>query len=796
MTVVPLFKSYFKLAIRHSWRNKWAVLINVVGLGMALSMCIFLYMIYAFNIEFDTAYEGTEDVYRLHSFTMENGVERRNEMSPMALDNALRNNVGGINELATYYAVRTSIKTDDDYFAERVAFVSTEFLDMFETPLWYGSFAPFGEQPVAYLSRDLAKKYFGDEIALDRTLSIYLGGSNKREVVVAGVFERLPPNRSFDTEIVVHYSEYSEAYNIDANDWKNHRYLAHYMRTSPEQLADIETQINRYIPQQNEGHEERKITRFELVPFLSPTVANHTLWRSYVTSRLRPEVYFIFSTLIGMVFLIACFNLANTSMAMTSNRLKEIGIRKTLGSRSKQILVQFLFEMGVICSLAFVLAIALANTTSQAILGLFGATFVLQDIDLTGVILFTLIFLTFTTLVAGLLPALYAWRFQPIAIMRKSVRLKGVNWLNKTLTVGQFAFSIAVLTAGVTFSQNKVFLDNIPLGYDEEGIYVIELQERKQFGPLKQQVDQIPGVQTAGTSDNIGAWNDGSPATLKIDTATYEVSNYVVGEDYLDLLSVEIVTGRSFIKGSKNDQSNSVLVNQEFARKYFEGNSPVNEVITVSNDRKTIVGVTRDIIKDVYEDAVESPSIISMGPDTVMRYLVIKTASSDIPTLEANLKTIWSDLYDLPYQGRSQGDLAVGNAKKDSDNLQKIFLTMALLGGFLSLAGIFALAKLNVARRLKEITIRKVLGATVKELLVAINRSFAITLAASLVTGSALGFLVSQTVLSLIYKHHVPVTPLTSLSNGALIVIFSVLMITLAVYVPARTNPVQGLREE
>ena len=208
------------------------------------------------------------------------------------------------------------------------------------------------------------------------------------------------------------------------NDWSNSRYVSHYIKADPSQLKRIEESINEYVPLQDEDREDLKISSYELVPFLSPLVSEADLWMNNTNARLRPMVHIIFTVLVSMVFLIACFNLANTSMAMIAKRLKEIGIRKTLGSESKQILMQYLFEMGIISFFAFIIAISMANFTSNSIMGLFNETFLVRDIDLTHVILFIIGFLIFTTIVAGLLPALYAWKFQPIAIMRRSVRLK------------------------------------------------------------------------------------------------------------------------------------------------------------------------------------------------------------------------------------------------------------------------------------------------------------------------------------------------------------------------------------
>ncbi len=795
--MLSLFKSYFKLALRHSWKNKWSVLINVGGLGLALSMCVFLYLIYAYNIEFDTFYKNTENIYRLHSMTFENGAERRNETAPFALESKLRNDISGIDAVSSYSGRTLDVKVGNEFFSEYVGIASTDLLEMFEMPLWYGSFEGFGEQPLVYLGESRAKKYFGDEVALGKTLTLYFGTGNKIDVTVGGVFEKIPLNSSFDFAMLINQKEYMQGREIDPNDWSNKRYEGLYIKADASRLEQISSEINGFVPLQNEGHEERKVRRFELVPFLSPLVANHTLHRSYVTSRLRPQVYIIFTVLIAMIFLTACFNLANTSMAMIATRLKEIGIRKTLGSGSRQILVQFLFEMGIISALAFIVALLMANTTSDMILGLFTASFLLQDADLTGIILFVMGFLILTTIVAGLLPALYAWKFQPVSIMRKAVKLKGVNWLNRSLTVAQYSFSIAVLAAGITFSQNSDFLKDMHLGYDDDNMIDLNLGDAEYYDVIKQEVDQIPGVTTAGTFNHVGVFGRWSSLKiLQIDTLTEEVRHYAVGPGYLDLMDVGVVGGRGFIEGSEADQRETVLVSQSFADRYFGTEEPIGQLIRIGGDRKRIIGIVADIIDDVYEDSELRPSVFALTTDENIRHLVVKVNSGQVEAVNEKLKEIWSTHLDKPYAGGLQEELALGQAGRDSRNLQKIFIAMAILGGFLSIVGIFSLAKLNVAKRIKEISVRKVLGASLKELLYTINRSFVIVLSIALIVGSALGYLISDGVLGLIYKYYIDVSAMTVSISGIFIVILSLITITSAIVAPANANPVVGLREE
>ena len=796
MTQLPLFKSYFKLALRHSWKNKWSVMINVVGLGLALSMCVFVYSIFAYNIEFDDFYDKTEDVYRIYGMTMDNGQERVNDFTPLPFLSVLNNDLAGVKQTSAFMDRSMSVKKGGDYFEEVIGVVTENFFEMFDIPLWYGSFADFGEEPIVFLTKPTAKRYFGNEVALGEKLSIYLDNENKLEVTVGGVFERVPLNSSFNFDILLSLGNYTRARQLETNSWDEFTYVSQYVRTTPDQVDFIESKLSEFLPRQNETHAAFKMTRLELVPFKSAIHNDRNIYRNNANTRLDYSIHIIFTVLAGMVFLIACFNLANTSMAMIAKRLKEIGIRKTIGSENRQILLQFLLEMGIVCALAFIIALSMINWTSSSIMSLFGETFLIKDIDLTGVILFVGGFLIFTTLVAGLLPALYAWKFQPVEIMRKDVKLKGIGWLNKGLTVAQFSFSIAVLSAAITFSQNLSFLDNLNLGYENEQIYVLDLGQASEYKEVKQRVDQIAGVHTAGTFHHIQNYGRSSwRSEVQVDTSIHEIRSYTISNDYVPIMEIPIISGRNFRGGSVADED-AILVNQEFAERFFKDQEALNQVVKIGEGRKTIIGIFPNLIDDVYIDSEEVPVILHYRVADQFRFLIAKVNHASKQEVEAQIKTIWNDLVDRPFDGSWQKDLAFGSAVRDTDNLKQIFLAMAILGGFLSIVGIFSLAKLNIAKRIKEISIRKVLGSTMKGLILTINKSFFIVLAIALVAGGALGFLVSGMVLQMIYRIYVDITPVTSIAAGTFVILLSVIVLTASTLTPARSNPVLGLREE
>lgn len=794
--MTSLFKSYFKLALRNSWKNKGPVTINIAGLGLALSMCIFVYMLHAYNMEFDSFYKDTEDVYRLNAITEQRGEETRNEFSPTALDYKLRNEISGIEQASSYFFQRLKIKKDNDFFLETVGIASTDFPEMFDLPLWYGSFAEFGKLPRVYLTKPVAIKYFGSKVALGEKLTLSISNGRKLEVVVGGVLEEIPLNTTFRFGVLMNQGDYMRTLGLDPDDWSGDRFTGQYVKLSPSGKNRVVAALNSNIPLQNESNKLVKIKRFELIPFADPFPSDLIEGVSYVNRRFRPEALIIFTTLALIVFLTACFNLANTSIALIAKRLKEIGIRKTLGSGSRQILVQFLLEMGIVSFLAFVIAISTANLTSNAIMGLFGGNLALQDVDLSGVILFVIGFLLFTTLVAGLLPALYAWKFQPVAIMRKSVKLKGVNWLNKVLTVSQYSFSIIVLMTGITFWQNSNFLDELDLGYETEGIINLPV-DNQYFEALRQEIDQVSGVATAGAANHLGDFGRYSKKAqfqLLSDTTSHTVRFNGVGQRYLEVMEVEIISGRGFIEEVGSDQD-KILVSKTLADQFFKDQDAVNQVVKINGERKTIVGITADIIDDVVKAAQLLPTVIALSDKTQHEHLVVKVTGGNLDEVESRLKTIWNEHVDEPYTGVRQKDFALGAPGQDSKSLQKIFMAMAVLSGFLSIVGIFSLAQLNVAKRVKEISIRKVLGASLRELLFTINKSFTLMLVTASLLGSALGYLVSGQVLGLIYKYHVEPSILVSLLCGVLTILFSMIVVSNVVRVPANSNLVNGLRD-
>lgn len=789
-----LFQSYFRLALRNAWKNKGPVSINVVGLGLAVGFMITVYTIVAYNLEFDQFYKENKDYHRLHSIRKEHSRSLRYELAPLAVAHYLNENVSAVDAVITFDDRTTTVKHNLDYFKEDIAYASENFTDHFSFSFIDGSREALKTPNTIILTRALSEKYFDDLSPIGKTLTLFVENNQKIEAIVGGVIERMPLNSSFQFDILISQKSILNATGKSISDWKESPKVGIYFKSDqPEQvMSQLETARRTH----NEIDPSWYISQFDVMDFHDDRIADHLVDYSPTNMRVRPMVLVIFAFIGLMILLIACFNVANTAIALMSKRIKEIGIRKTLGSHSRQIFVQFLFEMFIITSLSFCVALLVTNEISERFFGLFGFKFLLNDVSILRFIPVVILFLVIITLLAGLLPALYAWKFQPVSILQNKYRLKGINWLHKALTVGQFTFSIAMLISAITFAHNADFMTGFDYGFNFKNILMIPVDENRDIDPL---INDLAGQSyvTAISSTNHHVDFARGTARVGTDTTDNSVNKYEIAAGYLDVMDISLKEGRNFLENSKNDLENSVIVNESFVEVYFPEGNALNQNIDIEGHPRKVIGITHDIVNSVYSDYSSLlPEIFLISPDSLHKRIIVKVEGDNPEQVEREIKERWAALFDTPYKGRWQKDITTFFAVRESRNMKSIFLSLAIMGSILSLIGIFSIAALNVNRKIKEISIRKILGAPFINILTRINHSFIIILGVSLVLGVGLGFLLSDAILGTIYKFHTPVPILHSLGLGIGVTLLAAVFITIAVHKRINANPADGLRVE
>jgi ABC-type antimicrobial peptide transport system permease subunit len=793
-----MLRNYLKIAFRSILKNRTHVLINVLGLGIALAFSITIYLIFAFNMEFDRYYIHSDAIYRIHSLkTMENGKTVRHEVAPIPMGSLMSTELPGIEKWSRYIVWGENISIDKKSFNQRIAFVDPDFLDMFQLPLKYGPESDSLEKSSIYLTDETAERYFGKENPIGQTMTLHFDQNRSVVLKVAGVFEKIPVNSSFIFQAMVHFDHFLNAENLDPMAWTHWIQPGLYLQLSPRVTADqIRPELEKYMKHYNEERPEWQIAGYDIVGFKeSDKLGQRVVYGGYANFRIGEEVLIVFSSMALLILLIACFNLANSSMAMMSTRIKEIGMRKVMGSNSSQIFIQFLFEMLTISFLSLITAFILAQYIAPEFWSLWGLSFSMKDITPLNLVLGMIFLLLFASLLAGLYPAIYSKRFQPVQILNRTIRLKGTNPFTRILLTLQFSISVIVLVAGMVFTRNSSFLTQLPIGYDREEIIHLGFDNHQDYENFWNAVHQNKDlVAIAGAQNHIGF--GGTVTYVDLDTSKVEVWDFGVGTGYLETMQVKLLEGRLLSDDYASDFTENIVVNQYFADQLLKGKK-IGALVKTRDGYKYVVGIIDNFIEYVYAGSITRPLMFHLVKPELYQSMVVKTDHSKIPQVMEYLEKEWKEnIQYKPFSGRTQDEVVFAGALSDNNNLQKTFYFLALLGIIMSVSGIYSLASLNTAKRTKEIGIRKVLGASVHKLVLLINKEFMIILSIAMIVGSGLGYILTKTILSLIYQYHVDVGLWVLGLSSIVILIIGLSTTTFTILKTANSNPADTLRDE
>lgn len=791
--------NYLKIALRSTLKNKSHVLINVIGLGIALAFSITIYLLFAFNFEFDDYFKDTSDIYRIHlSKASENGEIIHHEVAPIPMGPLMDQEIAGIDQWTRYVLWGQTLIYDQTSFNQQIAFADSSFFRMFHFDTEYGVSPGYVGKNQIYLSKKTAERYFGKEDPTGQVMQLKLNDQKSENFIVAAVFNEIPPNTTFYFDAVVHFDYFIEGQNLDPAAWTHWIQPGLYLKLNPgTDPTHIAEQLVKYRKIYNEKRPEWQIRDYELVAFKDSHKLNQSrVDYGYVNFRLSNEVLIVFSTMAILILLIACFNLANSSMAMMSKRVREIGMRKVMGGSSGQIFIQFLFEMFIISMMSILLAIVIANYLAPEFWSLWGLPFSLSDVLPLYLILSMILMMIFVSIIAGLYPAIYSRSFQPVRILNKTVRLKGTNAFTRILLTLQFAISILVLVAGFVFTRNAAFLDKLSLGYNRKSIIYISIGDEKDYNLYWDAIHQNPDIQQiAGLRQHIGFGGD--VTYINLDTGKVEIWDYGVGNNYLETMGVKLLDGRLPDNNHALDFTDNIVVNKTFAEQFMKDGGP-GTIIRTRDGRKYVIGVIDNFIENIYKGAPERPLIFHLIKPAEYHGMIVKADPANISSVKDYLEKEWKkNIPYKPFNGVTQDEVVIGSSTNNTNsNLKKTFFFLAILGGIMSLAGIYSLASLNTAKRTKEISIRKILGAPVQDILLLINREFIIILGIAALIGSAAGFFLTTAVLELIYEFHVAVGMIPLIIASLVIILVALFTTTSTIFKTANTNPAYILRND
>jgi ABC-type antimicrobial peptide transport system permease subunit len=790
-----MFRNYLLVTFRNLYRNRVFALINILGLGMALSVCIVAYFNHMFGYEFDRWHENFDEIYRVTCYRQMQDRNQEYGIVPSPVGLNIKKEIPAVVRSARLERSYSPVKVGIENFNRQVSYVDPEFLDIFTFHLVAGNRQSIDNPNYVMVSEEMADVLYGDEAAVGKPVSVFNDENQEFIYTIGGVFRDLPLNSSFRIDILTHIENFHTMWSVKDTDWGRFTRVLFIQVPDPGQLASVEEELNRYIPVQNQANESFTVTGFNIVPLKEVKNNTRNIWNSGLMPGLHPAALVSPSVMAIIVLLIACFNFANTAIATAGKRLMEIGIRKMAGGVRRQLLLQFLIENYIICFLALMVGIV----GSYFLVPAYSSMWEYMNIYLTfneywNFWVFLVVLLLLAGLIAGAYPALYISSFRTLSIFQSRTRLGKGGPLAKILLGFQFSISVLSIVSGIIFSLNAVYQETVDLGYARKELIVVPIHAEN-FNSYYETITQNPKIlRAAGTQEHIGFGS--YRRSVEDQQKELEVSILDVGPDYLHTMGLTLLEGRIFEKERAiADRGNSIVVNQTMVEA-FGWEDPIGQQVRI-NDTVTymVIGVVRDFFVNGLWTKIE-PTLVKLATEEVYYAMAVRAGSGDLPEVLEYLRETWVRLYpNYPFIGRYQED-TLEEERNINRSIKQVYIFLAILATLLSMTGLYTLISLSILNRTKEIGIRKVMGATVPNLFYVLSRSFLINLTVSILIGCLGGYYLSRMLLESIWDHYLDFT--VNIYVLSSVIIFAATLITVAgkIYKAAMQNPVHCLRYE
>lgn len=808
-----MLQSYIKLAIRNLLRNKVYSVINIAGLSLGIACCLLLVLYVQDEVSYDKHHTRLNDIYRVDTKFESDliGFDKLGSVSP-PIAMAMREEIPEVEAAARAvhtFSEQSLIRYDDKVFYEKNGLVAdSTIFDVLTYEFLEGNpKKALTEANTVVISKTMAKKFFGDEPALDKSITIAqqngpvnykitgVFNDNKKTIVNANYFTcMMSPGMG----------EYLNKDPETANEWGGQNFVPSYVKLTPgHSKAVIEKKMNAMLDKY--GAEDMKALGFKKSLFLEP-IRDIYLY-SAVDKNQRITYLYIILSIAAFILLIACINFMNLSTAKATKRAAEIGIRKVMGAFRSSLIRQMLGEAMIIVLIAIIIGVMLVQLSLPAFNTLASKQIVFSRENISSFSIALAILAVVTGLVAGGYPAFYMSSFQPAAVLKGKFNLSATSgFLRQALVVFQFVIAIMLICGMMVISKQLSFMQQRELGFNSHAKIVLPLRTRdahKQANAVKQELLRANIVQQASLAAYIPGspiWND-MPFYTEGGSMTTAIVNRrnQVEYDYLDLLGIKLLAGRNFNELDSANQA-KVIINKTSAKKFgFEPDKMVGRDIYFDWQGKTytyhVIGVMDDYNQSSLKDAI-IPITFEL-PDRVDRfgYMVASIPTENLQQTVASIERVWKKLVgDTPFEYTFLDDEIQKQYEQDR-NIAKIITVFTVIAMIICSLGLFGLSSFMAERRFKEIGIRKVMGANVKQIVLMMSREFVKLVGIAFVIGAPLAwYIMSRWLDDFAYK--IPLDVTIFIFAGLLATAIAVFTISYESIRAASVNPVKSLRAE
>ena len=790
-----MIKNYLKIALRHISRNKSYLFINVIGMGLALACCIIAFVNYQYFEQADSFHEKSDRLFRVLADYKGSLYPAGNVVAPI-----VPSAVADISQVVEGTRIEEKsviVKLKDQVFSEDLSAVDPNFLEVFSYTIQKGNEKALTNPANVIITEKTAQKYFGDSNPIGQVLSINPGQSWQKELLVAAIIQNPPSNSAIQFDLLTHISFTEKGPSPDTLSlWDNPITASFLVLDDPQKVEEVTQQLKRYLSLENEKESWRKVTQYHLQPMGSVYNQGKKLFDNSLRKLEEPLIATVPGIMALLILLTACLNFTNTTISFSNKRLKEMGVRKVMGSNRRQLILQLLGESFLICLLALGLGMLIAKSLLPYYNQLWEIVHMNLAIDYLShpiLIAFLVGTLLLTTFLGGVYPAFYMTSFQTTQIFRGTTRFGGDSWLVRSLLGVQIIISLVSIIGGITFAQNAIYQQELDLGYDTKSIINIPIDGEDTYQKLKAAISSNPAILgVAGSRNNLGFSDWWSNIGKLEDNRDVQVQD--IGENFLEVMDIAIIEGRDFDKNKELDYETSIIINKKLLDEQ-QWESGIGKEIEVGGDKYNVIGVTENFIPTSLFQS-QGPLVFNFYKPKDYRILKVKVKVDELIATNNYLKSTWASLFPyLPYEGYYQ-DEVLAISLTASQSVSKLFIFLAFIAILLAGTGLYSLVSLNLLKRAKEIAIRRVIGASTGNLAFLLNKHYLLIFLIGGVLGGLGGLYAAQLLLEQVFEIHQGVSIPTTLLAVGFVCLIGAVTIGGKLFGVLRTNPAETLKSE
>jgi len=781
-------------------KNRFFILINMFGISIAIGCCIVAYINWNFNSKWDYLHSNASKIYRIQCRAEEQGKPIRFATAPIPLANHIKQNINGIDKVVRFIPRMGDFRIQDNMFNTGVAYADESFFELFTFDLIYGHPKDLGDKSKIFISDELAKIYFDREDVVGQSVTQIINGFPK-QFFVGGVYKKQPLNSSFYSESITHMDNYWETVTNDLDqsedNWRG--WIILFVQVDdPALISIINRQLTNYLEPQNLARAEMKVKEYYLENFSGMAFRNNEypkVRNEWLRGGLPEEVVTIPNVMATLLLLLVCFNFTNTSIAISSGRLKEIGVRKVMGGHRRQLVIQFMGENLLLCFGGFLMGLLLAEWLVPA----YDSMWPWLDLNLSysknfGFLAFLLVLLLTVGVLAGSYPAFYITSFSPSNILKGKQKFGGTNWFTRTLLGLQFSISLLAVIFAVAFYENAVYQKNYDLGFATNGIISVPISSESDFTNYRNALASNKGIlNIAGTKNHIADYTYYS-RSVKYESKELEVDIMEIGDNYFETMNIKLLNGRNFIPESKLDLSNSAIVTEKFAEAFVLSDDPIGKRIVLQDTVQLyIIGIAKDVNARGLWQAVK-PMVLRYTLADRYQQMLVSVTPTDLKAINDFMKEKWNEVFpNTVYNGQM-----INQEKAQTLQINSNIVKMCSFLGFFSMllcaTGLYTMVSLNIIKKMKEIGIRKVLGASGANISRIINFEFMIILATAGLIGGGLGYWTTNMIMDGWWEYYQKLDALTFTISMLFMFLISALAVSSKTISATAMDPVKILR--